>query len=109
MIKFNLKDLGDHYFIPHPTRKKLLIFQLFFDNGYGISVITKYSKSPFNEYMNFYDIAILKGVSNNNSIVVLPEMKYVDPDYDNYEAHDGVWKDLDFDKIYHKAKIISLL
>jgi hypothetical protein len=105
----NLKDLGSFDFQSHPQTKNILILQIFFDNGYGISVITnnKNSKKSYNTVS--YDVAVLKGVKNDNKLVIVPDMKYVDPDYDNYNSNEGVWKDLEFDKLYHKAKIISLL
>ncbi len=108
-MTINLKDLGDFDFQAHPNTKNILILQIFFDNGYGISIITKIKDSKKLSNKLSYDVAILKGNKNNNDLVIVPDMKYVDPDYDNYDSNDGIWKDLEFDKLYHKAKIISLL
>lgn len=107
----NLKDLGNFDFQSHPHTKNILILQIFFDNGYGVSIITntKNSKKTHSHNTVSYDVAILKGAKNDNELIVVPDMKYVDPDYDNYNSNEGVWKDLEFDKLYHKAKIISLL
>lgn len=111
LYEIQIKSLGNHKFLQHPHSKNYMILQIFFENGYGISVLTKKPKSNklFEEISSIYDIAILKGTKTDNEVVILSEMQYVDPDYKNYEENDGVWKDLDYEKIYHKAMIVSLL
>ena len=109
-MKIDLKEVGNFELKPHPQIKNVKILQIFFENGYGVSVVTLQKRGEkINVDNSLYDIAIIKGNESSNNVVIVPEMEYVDPDYDNYNSNNGVWINLDFSKIYHKAKIISLL
>ena len=121
-LLFKKEDFDSLNWNDHPVFKNGLQTKHFFNNGYGISIIT--NKSNTDNATNFlnsferaygsqdkgtFEIGVLKGNKAKHEFVSLDELKNVDPDYSQYEDYGGIWTDCDINKVIEKINLVATL
>jgi hypothetical protein len=121
-LLFKKEDFESLDWKDHPVFKNGLQTKHFFNNGYGISIITNKSNSGsatniLNSFEKAYgsqdkgtfEIGVLKGNRAKHEFVSIEELKNVDPDYIQYEDYGGIWTDCNVEKVIEKINLIATL
>jgi hypothetical protein len=121
-LLFKKEDFESLDWKDHPVFKNGLQTKHFFNNGYGISIITNKSGSSsatniLNSFEKAYgsqdkstfEIGVLKGNRAKHEFVSIEELKNVDPDYTQYEDYGGIWTDCNVEKVIEKINLIATL
>lgn len=121
-LLFKKEDFESLDWKDHPVFKNGLQTKHFFNNGYGISIIT--NKSNSHSATNFIDsfekaygsqdegtfeIGVLKGNKAKHEFTSVQELEVVDPDYSKYEDLGGIWTDCDIEKVIQKINLVATL
>ncbi len=110
-LLFKYEDFESLNWKDHPVFKNGLQTKYFFENGYGISIITNKTNSNEDDLTlkDKYELGILRGNKAKHEFISIEDLKNVDPDYEKYEYLGGIWTDCDVDKVIQKINIVATL
>ena len=121
---FNINDFENLDWRDHNFFENAIAAQVFFDNGYGASIITQTDGSKAKGLMTSflsaygshgdgtYEVAVIKGNKESSSFYELENIVDIDSnenDVENYIDRGGVWASLDLQKTIEKINLIACL
>ena len=121
---FNINDFENLDWRDHNFFENAIAAQVFFDNGYGASIITQTDGSKAKDFVESfrsaygshedgtYEVAVIKGNKESSSFYELENITDVDHnvnDVEDYIGSCGVWASLDLQKTIQKINLIACL
>lgn len=119
---FTINDFENLEWNPHPVFPNTIAAQIFFENGYGASLLTQikgesatgFLSSMLSSYgsrsSGTHEIAIIKGNHKEFYFYFYEEMQDLDlVDGDEYCSRGGIWTNCDLESTIKKIKLISCL
>ena len=121
---FNINDFENLDWRDHNFFENAIAAQVFFDNGYGASIITQTDGSKAKDFIESfrsaygshedgtYEVAIIKGNKESSSFHELENIADVDHnanDVEDYIGSGGIWASLDLQKTIEKINLIACL
>jgi hypothetical protein len=120
---FTINDFENLEWIQHPIFPNSVRATVFFDNGYGASIITeigsKGATGLFSSFISSYgsrhagthEIAVIKKINSHDSEFHMLENM---DDFDSEDAHDylslgGIWANMNLEKTLNKVNLIACL
>lgn len=119
---FTINDFENLDWKDHPVFPGTIAAQIFFENGYGASILTQTNGKPatglFSSMMSSYgsrsngthEVAIIKGNPTEFYFYFYEDMSDLDlEDGDEYCSRGGIWVNCDLENTIKKIKLISCL
>lgn len=121
---FNINDFENLDWRDHHFFENAIAAQVFFDNGYGASIITQANGEKAEGLMSSlrsaygshedgtYEVAVIKGSKENSGFHQLENIEDIDfneNDVEEYIGSGGIWASLDLQKTIQKINLIACL
>ena len=119
---FSINDFENLDWKDHGFFQNAICTQIFFENGYGASIITQTNtRKATNIFDSFvssygshkdgtYEVAIIKGNKNRYNFYELDNIEDVDSeDAEDYLYKSGIWANMNLEKTLNKINLIACL
>jgi hypothetical protein len=121
---FNINDFENLDWRDHNFFENAIAAQVFFDNGYGASIITQTNgekakgfiesfRSAYGSHEDgTYEVAVIKGNKESSGFHQLENIEDIDfneNDVEEYIGSGGIWANMDLMKTIEKINLIACL